>query len=76
MNSRRLPDFTGFTSLLRQNQSLFLADARYREGVDAILVTLDAQRTLYGARRLLVKVPRLRAVNLVELFLALGTASG
>lgn len=52
--------------------SYFLADARYREGVDPFLSSLDAQRTLYTARRSLASIRRVRADNLVELYRALG----
>jgi multidrug efflux system outer membrane protein len=55
--------------------SYFLADARYREGVDPFLSSLDAQRTLYTARRSLASIRRLRADNLVELYRALGGSS-
>ncbi len=53
--------------------SFFLADARYREGVDPFLNTLDAQRTLYSARRSLATVRRLRADNRVDLYRTLGS---
>ncbi len=52
--------------------SAFLAEARYREGVDAFLVSLDAQRTLYTARRSLAGTVRIRADNLVQLYRSLG----
>ena len=52
--------------------SLFLADARYREGVDPFLASLDAQRTLYTARRSLTSIRQVRAANVVELYRALG----
>jgi multidrug efflux system outer membrane protein len=52
--------------------SYMLADARYREGVDSFLVSLDAQRTLYSARRSLASTRLTRASNLVELYRALG----
>jgi multidrug efflux system outer membrane protein len=55
--------------------SYFLADARYREGVDPFLSSLDAQRTLYAARRSLASIRRVRADNLVELYRALGGSS-
>lgn len=55
--------------------SYFLADARYREGVDPFLSSLDAQRTLYTARRSLAAIRRVRADNLVELYRALGGSS-
>jgi multidrug efflux system outer membrane protein len=49
-----------------------LADARYREGVDTFLNSLDAQRTLYSARRSLASTRLLRATNLVALYQSLG----
>lgn len=49
-----------------------LADARYREGIDTFLTSLDAQRTLYGARRSLATARLVRASNLVALYQALG----
>ncbi len=52
--------------------TLGLATARYREGVDAYLTTLDAQRTAYSARRTLAGVRLTRALNLVELYRSLG----
>jgi outer membrane protein, multidrug efflux system len=56
--------------------SFALADARYREGVDPFLNSLDAQRTLYSARRSLASTRLLRANNLVELYRALGGGTG
>ena len=55
--------------------SVFLADARYREGIDPFLSSLDAQRTLYSARRSLASTRLVRAGNLVELYRALGGAT-
>ncbi|TVV75629.1 efflux transporter outer membrane subunit [Sphingomonas solaris] len=49
-----------------------LADARYREGIDTFLTSLDAQRTLYNARRSLASTRLVRATNLVELYRTLG----
>jgi outer membrane protein, multidrug efflux system len=49
-----------------------LADARYRAGAESYLNALDAQRTLYGARRALVLAQRTRAENLVALYRVLG----
>lgn len=51
---------------------LVLAQARYREGVDPYLNTLEAQRTLYSARRTLASTRLLKADNLVTLYQALG----
>jgi multidrug efflux system outer membrane protein len=49
-----------------------LSDARYRAGVDSFLVSLDAQRTAYGAQQDLVTTRALRATNLVTLYRTLG----
>lgn len=49
-----------------------LADARYRAGAESYLNALDAQRTLYTARRALVLAQRTRADNLVALYRVLG----
>jgi multidrug efflux system outer membrane protein len=50
----------------------FLAEARYKEGVDTFLNRLDSQRTLYTARRALASAKLLRADNLVALYRVLG----
>ena len=52
--------------------SLFLANARFREGIDPYLNLLDAQRTAYGAARTLAQTRLLKAQNLVTLYQALG----
>ncbi|MPZ43147.1 MAG: efflux transporter outer membrane subunit [Betaproteobacteria bacterium] len=49
-----------------------LANARYRQGVESYLSTLDAQRTLYSARRSLVSTWLVRAESLVELYRTIG----
>lgn len=49
-----------------------LAEARYREGIDTFLASLDAQRTLYSARRSLATTRLVRANSLVALYRALG----
>ncbi|EQB00994.1 MULTISPECIES: efflux transporter outer membrane subunit [Sphingomonadales] len=49
-----------------------LSDARFRSGVDSFLVTLDAQRTAYGAEQALVTTRLTQASNLVELYRSLG----
>jgi len=54
------------------SDTLGLATARYREGVDAYLTTLDAQRTAYSARRSLATARLIKAQNLVELYRSLG----
>lgn len=50
-----------------------LAQARYREGIDSFLTSLDAQRTLYSARRALASARLVRADNLVELYRTIGS---
>ena len=49
-----------------------LADARYRGGIDAYLLALDAQRSLYAAERTLVATRLEHAINRVTLFRVLG----
>jgi len=51
---------------------LRLSEARYKAGVDNYLTTLDAQRSYYSARQLLVQTKRMAAQNLVNLYQALG----
>ena len=52
--------------------SYALVEARYRGGIDPFLTSLDAQRSLYAARRTLVATQRVQASNLVNLYRALG----
>lgn len=49
-----------------------LSEARYRGGVDSFLQSLDAQRSLYTARRSLVSTQLTSATNLVTLYRTLG----
>jgi multidrug efflux system outer membrane protein len=49
-----------------------LSDARYRGGIDSFLQSLDAQRSLYSARRSLVTTQLTSATNLVTLYRTLG----
>ena len=49
-----------------------LADARYKGGIDTFLASLDAQRSLYSARRTLVQGELTRASNRVTLYRTLG----
>ncbi len=49
-----------------------LSDARYRGGIDTFLQSLDAQRSLYAARRSLVTTQLTGATNLVTLYRTLG----
>jgi multidrug efflux system outer membrane protein len=54
------------------NDGYALSLARYREGVDPYLNTLDAQRTLYAARKALATTRLAQAQNLVALYESLG----
>lgn len=56
--------------------SFALAEARYRGGIEPFLSSLDAQRTLYNARRSLASTRLVRASNLLDLYRALGGDSG
>ena len=49
-----------------------LSEARYRGGIDNFLQSLDAQRSLYAARRSMVAVQLTSATNLVTLYRTLG----
>ncbi len=49
-----------------------LTEARYRGGVASFLESLDAQRSLYSARRSLASTRLLRASNLVDLYRSIG----
>jgi outer membrane protein, multidrug efflux system len=49
-----------------------LEDARFREGVDPFLNSLEAQRTLYAARRTQASTRLVKADNLVTLYRTLG----
>ena len=50
----------------------YLSEARYRGGIDTFLASLDAQRSLYSARRNLVTAELARGVNAANLYRALG----
>jgi multidrug efflux system outer membrane protein len=52
--------------------TLTLDTARYREGIDPYLDTLDAQRTFYAARRTVAQIRLTKAENLVTLYQTLG----
>lgn len=52
--------------------SAYLAEARYKGGVDTFLSSLDAQRSLYSARRSLVTTELARGINVANLYRALG----
>ena len=49
-----------------------LTEARYREGIDNFLASLDAQRSYYSAQQLLVQTKLSAAQNRVDLYRALG----
>ncbi len=49
-----------------------LTEARYRNGIDSFLGSLDAQRSYYAAQRTLVAARLIAATNLVDLYEALG----
>ena len=52
--------------------TLFLDTARYRQGIDPYLNSLDAQRSEYDAQRTLITTRFTRAQNLVTLYQVLG----
>jgi multidrug efflux system outer membrane protein len=54
------------------NKAATLSLARYRNGIDSFLTTLDAQRTLYAAQQSLVTTRLQRETNLVTLYQTLG----
>ena len=51
-----------------------LVDARYREGIDPYLTTLDAQRSFYAAQRAQVLVQLAELQNVATLYQVLGGA--
>lgn len=53
-------------------RALRLAELRYREGVDDLLSTLDAQRTLFSAQDQLAQQRLARLTSAVDLYKALG----
>ncbi|NIJ39561.1 multidrug efflux system outer membrane protein [Sphingopyxis panaciterrae] len=53
-----------------------LTDARYKGGVDSFLASLDAQRSLYAARRSEIATQLLLVNTRIALFRALGGDSG
>lgn len=53
-------------------QNLSLVQARYREGIDPFLTTLDAQRSAYASERNLAAVRFEQARNAVTLYRVLG----
>ena len=53
-----------------------LTDARYKGGIDSFLTSLDAQRSLYAARRSEIATQLLLVQTRIALFRALGGDSG
>jgi multidrug efflux system outer membrane protein len=49
-----------------------LTEARYRNGIDNFLSSLDAQRSYYAAQRTLVQTQLIAGQNAVEVYRALG----
>ncbi len=68
--SRQLDAQTALERAAAQNFTL--SEARYRQGIDPYLNTLDAQRTLYAARQTLASTRLARAQNLVALYQGLA----
>jgi len=58
--------------LEQARRALRLAEIRYREGVDDLLVVLDAQRTLFQAEDQLAQIRLARLQAAVGLYKALG----
>lgn len=60
-------------ALLRASeQSYALAEQRYKAGIDPFLNTLDAQRTLYAARRSVIATDLAFIANRIEMYRAIG----
>ncbi|TEA80176.1 efflux transporter outer membrane subunit [Allopusillimonas ginsengisoli] len=59
-------------ALVQAEAALALADARYREGAETLLVLLDAQRSLYAAQDEAIQIRAARLQNAVDLYRALG----
>jgi len=49
-----------------------LTEARYRNGIDSFLNSLDAQRSYYSTQQILVQTKLTAAQNRVDLYQALG----
>jgi multidrug efflux system outer membrane protein len=56
----------------RAQESLRLADIRYKAGADDLLTMLDAQRTLFAAQDQLAQIQLNRLQAAVSLYKALG----
>jgi multidrug efflux system outer membrane protein len=61
-----------FRNTAAANETLRLVTARYREGIDPFLTTLDAQRSAYTAERALVAARLAQGRNGVALYRSLG----
>jgi outer membrane protein, multidrug efflux system len=59
-------------SLQQARHALHLAEVRYREGADDLLVLLDAQRTLFQAQDQMAQIRFARLQAVLALFKALG----
>ena len=59
-------------SLREAKRALQLAEVRYREGADDLLVLLDAQRTLFQAQDQIAQIRLARLQSILGLFKALG----
>ena len=53
-----------------------LSEARYKEGIDPFLATLDSQRSYYSTQQIVVQTKLTAAQNRVDLYHALGGDSG
>jgi multidrug efflux system outer membrane protein len=49
-----------------------LSEARYKEGIDPFLATLDSQRSYYSTQQIVVQTKLTAAQNLVDLYESLG----
>ena len=74
----RFPDAPRLYQAVRvaPERAAALTEARYRGGVDSFLSSLDAQRSLYSARRSETATRLLLAQTRIALFRALGGDSG
>jgi multidrug efflux system outer membrane protein len=68
--ARRLDAASAFTDAASDTATL--TEARYRQGIDSYLLNLDAQRSLYSARKAEVAVRLAAAANRITLYRVLG----
>jgi outer membrane protein TolC len=59
-------------SLQQATRALRLAEVRYREGADDLIVLLDAQRTLFLTQDQVAQIRQSRLQATLDLFKALG----